>query len=281
MYWRGGPQPTADFNVTLYAGAGLGGGTVDQLDQLPAHPAVGARAVGARARPRGRRRARLRPPPRRGLRAASVNDRCSDLNGPHQRMKEGADALGWSFADDHCATPTPSATTRRRPAYIGFGDQSGAKQSTLQTYLQDAVRRRRRHRRALLRRARARRGRPRGRRRGHLDRSGDRRAPRASPCARRRSWSRPARSSRRRCCCARGIGGPAVGQLPAPAPLHRAVRRLRRGPAGVVGRAAGRPRRRVRRRRGRLRLPDRERAVRDRRWSARRCRSRPRASTRS
>ena len=28
MYWRGGPQPTADFNVTLQAGAGLGGGTV-------------------------------------------------------------------------------------------------------------------------------------------------------------------------------------------------------------------------------------------------------------
>ena len=39
----------------------------DQLDQLPAHQALGARAVGARARPRGARRPRVRPPPRRGL----------------------------------------------------------------------------------------------------------------------------------------------------------------------------------------------------------------------
>ena len=51
----------------------LGGGTVDQLDQLPAHHAVGARAVGARARARGRRRPRVRPPPRR--RAASASRR--------------------------------------------------------------------------------------------------------------------------------------------------------------------------------------------------------------
>ena len=27
MYWRGGPQPTADLNMTLQAGATLGGGT--------------------------------------------------------------------------------------------------------------------------------------------------------------------------------------------------------------------------------------------------------------
>ena len=28
LYWRGGPTPTADMNVTLQAGSGLGGGTV-------------------------------------------------------------------------------------------------------------------------------------------------------------------------------------------------------------------------------------------------------------
>ena len=27
LYWRGGPNPTADMNVSLYAGAGYGGGT--------------------------------------------------------------------------------------------------------------------------------------------------------------------------------------------------------------------------------------------------------------
>ena len=35
MYWRGGPQPTADFNVTVYAGAGLGGGTVINWTNCP------------------------------------------------------------------------------------------------------------------------------------------------------------------------------------------------------------------------------------------------------
>ena len=67
LYWRGGPNPTADMNVSLYAGAGLRRRHHDQLDQLPAHQALGARAVGARARARGPRRARVRPPPRRGL----------------------------------------------------------------------------------------------------------------------------------------------------------------------------------------------------------------------
>ena len=114
MYWRGGPQPTADFNVTVYAGAGLGGGTViNWTNCLRTRPWVreqwasehGLEGVDG-------------PDFDRHLDAIferlSVNDRCSDLNGPHQRMKEGADALGWSFADDHCATPTRAVTTRRR-----------------------------------------------------------------------------------------------------------------------------------------------------------------------
>ena len=71
MYWRGGPQPTADFNVTVYAGAGLGGGTVINWTNCLRTRPVGARAVGQRARPRGRRRPGLRPPPRRDLRRAS------------------------------------------------------------------------------------------------------------------------------------------------------------------------------------------------------------------
>ncbi len=58
LYWRGGPNPTADLNVSLYAGLELRRRHHDQLDELPAHEALGARAVGARARPRGSRRPR-------------------------------------------------------------------------------------------------------------------------------------------------------------------------------------------------------------------------------
>jgi choline dehydrogenase-like flavoprotein len=137
MYWRGGPNPTADFNVTVYAGAGLGGGTViNWTNCLRTKPWVreqwatehGLEGVDG-------------PDYDRHLDAIferlSVNDRCSDLNGPHQRMKEGAEKLGWSFqtilrnADESCYDPASAA-------YIGFGDQSGSKLSTQRTYLQDA-----------------------------------------------------------------------------------------------------------------------------------------------
>jgi choline dehydrogenase-like flavoprotein len=137
MYWRGGPQPTADFNVTVYAGAGLGGGTViNWTNCLRTRPWVreqwatehGLEGVDG-------------PEYDRHLDAIferlQVNDRCSDLNGPQQRMKEGADKLGWSFqkilrnADESCYDPASAA-------YIGFGDQSGSKLSTQKTFLQDA-----------------------------------------------------------------------------------------------------------------------------------------------
>jgi len=137
MYWRGGPQPTADFNVTVYAGVGLGGGTViNWTNCLRTKPWVReqwAREHGLEGLDG--------PEFDRHLDAIferlSVNDRCSDLNGPHQRMKEGADRLGWSFqtilrnADEGCYDPGSAA-------YMGFGDQSGSKLSTQRTYLQDA-----------------------------------------------------------------------------------------------------------------------------------------------
>jgi choline dehydrogenase-like flavoprotein len=137
MYWRGGPQATADFNVTVYAGAGLGGGTViNWTNCLRTRPWV---------REQWAREHGLEgvdgPDYDRHLDAIferlSVNDRCSDLNGPQQRLKEGADALGWSFqtilrnADADRYDPASAA-------YMGFGDQSGSKLSTQKTFLQDA-----------------------------------------------------------------------------------------------------------------------------------------------
>jgi choline dehydrogenase-like flavoprotein len=137
MYWRGGPNPTADFNVTVYAGAGLGGGTViNWTNCLRTRPWVreqwanehGLEGVDG-------------PDYDRHLDAIferlSVNDRCSHLNGPHEHMKEGADALGWSFqtilrnADADRYDPASAA-------YMGFGDQSGSKLSTQKTFLKDA-----------------------------------------------------------------------------------------------------------------------------------------------
>ena len=66
-----------------------------------------------------------------------VNDECSDLNGPHQRMREGCERLGYDFrlitrnADRGLYTPESAA-------FMGFGDASGSKRSTAKTYLVDA-----------------------------------------------------------------------------------------------------------------------------------------------
>jgi choline dehydrogenase-like flavoprotein len=138
LYWRGGPTPTADLNVSLQAGACLGGGTlVNWTNCLRTKPWVreewaaehGLEDVATEAFDRHLDAVWAR---------LSVNDRCSELNGPHEAMRRGAQALGWSFR-----TVTRNWDAERHdPAmagYMGFGDRSGAKQSTLKTYLQDAV----------------------------------------------------------------------------------------------------------------------------------------------
>jgi choline dehydrogenase-like flavoprotein len=137
LYWRGGPTPTADMNLSLQAGSCLGGGTVvNWTNCLRTTPWV---------REQWEQEFGLE-----GLAGADyerhldavwerldVNDRCSELNGPQQRMKAGAERLGWRFA-----TATRNTDEQRysfdTAGYMGFGDQSGAKRSTLKTYLQDA-----------------------------------------------------------------------------------------------------------------------------------------------
>jgi choline dehydrogenase-like flavoprotein len=68
-----------------------------------------------------------------------VNGDCSDLSGPHLRMKEACEELGYDFRsitrNTDPATYEPSSA-----AYMGFGDQSGSKRSTAKTYLVDAQR---------------------------------------------------------------------------------------------------------------------------------------------
>ena len=140
LYWRGGPNPTADMNVALYAGATYGGGTtINWTNCLRTKPWVReqwAREHGLEGLDG--------PDFDRHLDAVwerlSVNDRCSHLNGTQRLMQEGAEKLGWSFR-----TITRNIDESRydpeRAGLIGFGDPSGAKQSTALTYLADAVER--------------------------------------------------------------------------------------------------------------------------------------------
>jgi choline dehydrogenase-like flavoprotein len=138
MYWRGGPTPTGDMNVTILAGATLGGGTViNWTNSLKTKPHV---------REQWAREHGLEgvdgPDFDRHLdavcRRLSVNDGCSDFNKTHQKMREGAEALGWSFKTILRNTD-PSKYDPATAGYLGFGDVTGSKQSTQKTYLQDAV----------------------------------------------------------------------------------------------------------------------------------------------
>ena len=136
MFWRGGPTPTADGNISLVAGTTLGGGTtINWTNCLRTRPWVrqewaeqGLGDVGESAYDRHLDTV---------LERISANDRCSDLNGTQQRLREGTEALGWSF-ETIVRNTDEGAYSPETAAYLGFGDQSGSKQSADRTWLADA-----------------------------------------------------------------------------------------------------------------------------------------------
>ncbi|MEA2391524.1 MAG: hypothetical protein QOK31_1633 [Solirubrobacteraceae bacterium] len=137
LYWRGGPTPSADQNIALQAGACLGGGTViNWTNSLRTKPWV--REEWAREHGLDD----VADDFDRHLDAVwnrlSVGDACSDLNKPQQAMRRGAEALGWSFTQTS-RNADPGRYDPVSAGYMGFGDQSGSKQSTTRTYLRDAV----------------------------------------------------------------------------------------------------------------------------------------------
>jgi len=137
MYWRGGPTPTADGNITLQAGTALGGGTVINwtnclrtTDWVREEWARDHGLEGVDGPEYDRHLDAV-------MERISATDEASDLNGPQQRMKEGCDALGWHFATIVRNTDL-SKYDPVSAGYIGFGDQSGSKQSSDKTWLLDA-----------------------------------------------------------------------------------------------------------------------------------------------
>jgi choline dehydrogenase-like flavoprotein len=138
LYYRGGPVPTIDFNISMQAGAGLGGGTtINWTNCLRTTPWV---------REQWAREHGLEgvdgPEYDRHLDAVleriGANEECSDYNGPTLRMKEGAESLGWSF-ERVVRNADPSTYSPETAAYMGFGDISGSKMSTAKTFLADAA----------------------------------------------------------------------------------------------------------------------------------------------
>jgi choline dehydrogenase-like flavoprotein len=140
MYWRGGPNPTADGNISLQAGTALGGGSVVNWQNcLRTKPWVRedwARDHGLEGVDGPDYDRHLDTV----LERISATEECSDLNGPHQRLKEGCEALGLDFRTI-VRNSDRSKYAPEHAGYAGFGDQSGSKQSTDKTWILDAVER--------------------------------------------------------------------------------------------------------------------------------------------
>ncbi len=206
LYLRGGPIPTAEGQVSIQAGSSLGGGTVinwqNCLRTFPWVREEWAREHGLEGVD-GPDYDRYLD---QVMERIGATDSCSELNGPHQRLKEGCEALGWDFKLI-TRNVDPARHDPDLAGYVGFGDVTGSKLSGQKTYLADAARARRRPGRQLPRRADPGRGWARGGGRGHATPAPT--APRrGSWFARRRSSSPAARSSRPRSCGARGSAAP-------------------------------------------------------------------------
>ena len=139
MYLNGGPFLTAEGQISMLAGTGLGGGTViNWTNCLRTHGWVReewARDHGLE----GLDGADYDADMDAVLERLQANDACSDLNGVHQRLKEGCEALGYDFRLTVRNTD-PDSYDPATAGYIGFGDVSGSKQSAAKTYLEDAHR---------------------------------------------------------------------------------------------------------------------------------------------
>ena len=138
LYHGGALHPTHDGQIVIMAGQNLGGGTtVNWTNCLRTRPWIReewAREHGLEGLDG--------PEFDRHLDAVferiSANDRCSDWNGPHQRLKEACEKVGYDFATIVRNTD-PETYSPDNAGFLGYGDQSGSKQGTLKTYLQDAA----------------------------------------------------------------------------------------------------------------------------------------------
>ncbi|EYB69467.1 GMC oxidoreductase [Deinococcus phoenicis] len=137
LYWRGGFTPTADGNVSLIAGHTLGGGTtVNWMNCVRTPDEVRREWAGLGLE--GVDGPEFDADIASVMARISANDTCSEYNGTHQRMLEGAEKLGY-HAKRAFRNADPQRHDPAHAGHIGFGDATGSKQSTLKTYLKDAV----------------------------------------------------------------------------------------------------------------------------------------------
>ncbi|HEY8740167.1 MAG TPA: GMC family oxidoreductase, partial [Candidatus Dormibacteraeota bacterium] len=136
LYRAGGLAGTSDGSLTLMTGANLGGGTtVNWTNCIRTRPAV--RAEWTRMGLEGVDGPEYDKHLDAIWRRLAVNDQCSDYNKPHQHLQAACEKLGYSFSRV-TRNADPSTYDVGSAGFMGFGDQSGSKQGTMKTYLEDA-----------------------------------------------------------------------------------------------------------------------------------------------
>ena len=137
LFLRGGFFPSADGMVSIAAGSTVGGGsTVNWSNSLLTPDTVRRKW----AKDFGLEDVDT-PAFDEHLQAVfdriKCNDKVATQNGPHNRLREGAAKFGCSY---RVATLNidPKNYDPNLVGYSGMGDQTGAKQGTMRTYLQDA-----------------------------------------------------------------------------------------------------------------------------------------------
>ncbi len=139
MFLNGGPYPTEEGQVGTRGRDGVGGGTViNWTNCLRTHDWVReewATEHGLEGLDQPEYDEHMDAVWER----LNVNADCSDLSGPHRRLQEACEKLGYDFRTITRNTD-PELYDPESAAYMGFGDQSGSKNSTAKTYLLDAQR---------------------------------------------------------------------------------------------------------------------------------------------
>jgi choline dehydrogenase-like flavoprotein len=136
LFLRGGFFPSADGMVSIAAGSTVGGGSTVNWSNSLLTPATVRRSWAADGLTDVDT-----PAFDEHLQAVfdriNCNDKVATQNTPHQRLAEGAAKLGYSYRVA-MLNIDPDRYDPNLIGWSGMGDQTGAKQGTMRTYLQDA-----------------------------------------------------------------------------------------------------------------------------------------------
>ena len=136
LFLRGGFFPSADGMVSIAAGSTVGGGSTVNWSNSLLTPAT-VRASWAKDGLTDVDTPAFDDHLQAVFDRINCNDKVATQNGPHQRLREGAAKLGYSYRVA-MLNIDPDKYDPNLIGYSGMGDQTGAKQGTLRTYLQDA-----------------------------------------------------------------------------------------------------------------------------------------------